>query len=79
MVLARLSTAGMRVNASKSKFFTEQIEYLGYWNTRQGIQPVHNKVEAILHLSPPPLPNKKRIKPIHWCSQLLLQHVILPK
>jgi hypothetical protein len=28
MVLARLSTAGMSVNASKSKFFTEQIEYL---------------------------------------------------
>jgi Reverse transcriptase (RNA-dependent DNA polymerase) len=53
MVLARLSTAGMRVNASKSKFFTEQIEYLEYWITRQGIQPVHNNVEAILNLSPP--------------------------
>jgi hypothetical protein len=26
--LARLSTAGMRVNISKSKFFAEQIEYL---------------------------------------------------
>jgi hypothetical protein len=30
MVLARLSTAGMRVNISKSKFFAVQIEYLGY-------------------------------------------------
>jgi hypothetical protein len=39
MVLARLSTADMRVNISKSKFFAEQIEYLGYWITRQGIQP----------------------------------------
>jgi hypothetical protein len=29
MVLARLSTSGMRVNISKSKFFAEQIEYLG--------------------------------------------------
>jgi hypothetical protein len=28
IVLARLSTAGMRVNISKSKFFAEQIEYL---------------------------------------------------
>jgi hypothetical protein len=37
MVLARLSTTGMRVNISKSKFFAEQIEYLGYWITRQGI------------------------------------------
>jgi hypothetical protein len=35
MVLARLSTVGMRVNISKSKFFAEQIEYLGYWITRQ--------------------------------------------
>jgi hypothetical protein len=28
MLLARLSTAGMRVNISQSKFFAEQIEYL---------------------------------------------------
>ena len=53
VVLARLSTAGMRVNASKSKFFSEQIEYLGYWITRKGIQPVYNKVEAILKIKAP--------------------------
>jgi hypothetical protein len=28
MVLARISTAGMRVNISKSKLFAEQIKYL---------------------------------------------------
>jgi hypothetical protein len=28
IVLARLSTAGMRVNIYKSKFFAEKIEYL---------------------------------------------------
>jgi hypothetical protein len=50
MVLARLSTAGMRVNISKSKFFAEQIEYLGYWITRQGIQPMRNKVEILQSL-----------------------------
>jgi hypothetical protein len=50
MVLARVSTAGMRVNASKSKFFAEQIEYLGYWITRQDIQPVHNNVQVILNI-----------------------------
>jgi hypothetical protein len=53
MVLARISTAGMRVNISKSKFFAEQIEYLGYWITRQGIQPMRNKVEAILNIKAP--------------------------
>jgi hypothetical protein len=53
MVLARLSTIGMRVNISKSKFFAEQIEYLGYWITRQGIQPTFNKFEAILNIKVP--------------------------
>jgi hypothetical protein len=53
MVLARLSTADMRVNASKSKFFAEQIEYLCYWITRKGIQPVYKKVEAILKIKAP--------------------------
>jgi hypothetical protein len=33
MVLARLSITGMRVNISESKFFAEQIEYLGFWIT----------------------------------------------
>jgi hypothetical protein len=53
MVLARLSTAGMRLNISKSKFFAEQIEYLGYWITKQGIQHRCNKVEAILNIKAP--------------------------
>jgi hypothetical protein len=53
MVLARLSTAGMRVNISKYKIFAEKIEYLGYWITRQAIQPIRNKVEAILNIKAP--------------------------
>jgi RNase H-like domain found in reverse transcriptase len=53
MVLARLSTAGLRINTSKSKFFSEQVEYLGYWITRKGIQPVQSKVEAILKIKAP--------------------------
>jgi hypothetical protein len=40
MFLTRLSTSGMRVNISKSMFFAEQIEYLGYWIIRQGIQSI---------------------------------------
>jgi hypothetical protein len=53
IVLARLSTAGMRVNTFISKFFAELIEYLGYWITRQGIQPIRSKVEAILDIKAP--------------------------
>jgi hypothetical protein len=43
----------MRVNAPKSKFFAEQIEYLGYWITIKGIQPGQSKVEAILKIKAP--------------------------
>jgi hypothetical protein len=57
MVVARLSTAGMKVKISESKFFAEQIEYLvsGCWITRQGIQPTRNKFEmnVILHIKAP--------------------------
>jgi hypothetical protein len=50
------------VNISKSKFFTGQIEYLGYWITRQGIQPIHNKVEmiAILNIKAPKIRKELR-------------------
>jgi hypothetical protein len=64
MVLARLSTAGMRVNISKSKFFAEQIEYLGYWITRQGIQPIRNKVEAILNVKAPKTRKEETTTPV---------------
>jgi hypothetical protein len=40
----------MKVYILKSKFFEEQIEYLGYWITKQGIQPIRNKNEAILNI-----------------------------
>jgi hypothetical protein len=45
----------MRFKISKSKFFAEQIEYLApwYWITRQGIQPMRNKVKAILNIEAP--------------------------
>jgi hypothetical protein len=67
MVLSRLSTTGMRVNIYKSKFFAEQIEYLGYWITRQSNQPILNKLEAILNSK---LPKKKREQatPVYWYS-----------
>jgi hypothetical protein len=76
MVLARLSTAVMRVDISKSKFFSEQVEYLGYWITRQGIQPIHNKVEAILNIKEPKTTKEDRNTPVYWYSQLLSQHVV---
>jgi hypothetical protein len=52
----------MRLNISKSKFFVEQIEYLGYWITRQGIQPIRNKVAAILSIKAPKIRKKTELR-----------------
>jgi hypothetical protein len=79
MVLARLSTAGTRVKILKSKFFAEQIEYLEYWITRQGIQPIRNKVEAILNIKAPKTRKEETTTPVYWYSQLLLRHVVSQK
>ena len=52
-VFQRLSQAGLKVNARKSFFGRSELEYLGYWITRDGIQPVAKKVEAIKNIAPP--------------------------
>ena len=52
-VLARLESTGFRANVRKCFFAEAQLDYLGYWLTRAGIQPQPKKVEAILRLSPP--------------------------
>ncbi len=52
-VLARLQEAGLKINANKSFFARTELEYLGYWITREGIQPLPKKVEAIQCLKEP--------------------------
>ena len=53
VVLGKLCKAGLKVNAKKSFFAREELEYLGYWITRKGIQPTNNKVQAITAIEPP--------------------------
>ena len=52
-VLSRLQGAKLRVNAEKSVFGSDEVEYLGYVLTRDGIKPQRKKVDAILAISPP--------------------------
>ena len=52
-VLQALQEAGLKCNLAKSFFCQEQVEYLGYLLTRDGIKPLPNKVKAILDLDPP--------------------------
>jgi hypothetical protein len=52
-IFKQLRHAGLKVNATKSYFAKHELEYLGYWITRDGIQPVSKKVEAIQRIAPP--------------------------
>jgi hypothetical protein len=53
LVFLQLSEAGLKVNANKSYFAVSEIEYLEYWITRNGIQPVPKRIEAIQCIAPP--------------------------
>jgi hypothetical protein len=50
-VLIKLQGARLKVNANKSFFAREGLEYLGYWTSRDGIQPLTAKVEAIQRIA----------------------------
>ena len=52
-VFACLQQAGLKVNAKKSFFAKEELEYLGYWITRDGIQPMKDKVASIMNIAEP--------------------------
>jgi len=53
VILQRLQDAGLKVNAEKSKFAMQEIEYLGFLINRSGIKPLDQKVQAILNLDRP--------------------------
>ena len=46
-VLEKVETSGLKINATKSNFAAHELEYLGYWISWDGIQPLAAKVEAI--------------------------------
>ena len=59
LVLTRLAEAGLKINASKSTFCCDELEYLGYLINRQGVRPTTKKVEAIRLIAPPKTKNQK--------------------
>ena len=70
-VLVRLKSAGLKVNEQKSFFGQSQLEYLGYWITRDGVQQLPKKVQAIRDLMAP-----KTRKELHrFIGMVLPRHV----
>jgi hypothetical protein len=68
--LTWLQQAGLKVNANKSWFAQEELEYLGYWITRNRIQPAQEKVAAIQNISAPT--KKEGTTSIYQNGKLLL-------
>jgi hypothetical protein len=52
-VFNRLHNAGLKVNAAKLFFCTQETEFLGYILTRGGIKPQPKNVQAMLMLNLP--------------------------
>ncbi|XP_043226542.1 uncharacterized protein K02A2.6-like [Amphibalanus amphitrite] len=59
-VLKRLLDAGLRLNPSKCKWMTNDVEYLGYRVDRDGIHPTAAKVRAVAEA--PPRADTKQLK-----------------
>ena len=53
VVLKRLLKAGLKINIKKSFFGRPELEYLGYWISREGIRPIAKKVDAIQKIATP--------------------------
>ena len=52
-VFHHLVAASLKINVEKSFFAKPELEYLGFWITRNGIRPLMKKVEAIQNLTAP--------------------------
>ena len=59
-VLKRLKDKGFRANLRKSFFMQQEVEYLGYLLTSDGIEPQQKKIEAIKRIKPPKNPKQFR-------------------
>ena len=53
LVLQRLQKAGLKVNVAKSFFARSQLEHLGCWIARTGIEPACDKVKVVSKITEP--------------------------
>ena len=60
ITLKNLKDNGLKFNIEKQSFGKTEIEYLGFWVTRNGIQPTNKKLDAIINMMPPK--NQKQVQ-----------------
>ena len=59
IIFDRMRMGNLRLKPSKCGFFKQSIDFLGMRLSKEGILPLHNKVEAITHMAVPH--NKKSL------------------
>ena len=59
-VLTKLKNTRPKVNAKKSFFGRPELEYLGYWITREEVQPLPKKVDVMQQIKEPT--NRKELQ-----------------
>ncbi|CAL1683860.1 unnamed protein product [Lasius platythorax] len=52
-VFKRLKKHGLSINVAKSKFAENEVEYLGYKVTKDGIQPLEKRITAVMNFKKP--------------------------
>ena len=70
--LNKLKSAGFKLNVEKSFFTRNELEYLDFKITRQGIMPLPDKVEAIKNIAAPT--NKRSFIGLINCYSDMWQH-----
>ena len=74
IVLTKLKAAGFKINAEKSFFARDNLEYLGFKITQQGIILPHlENVQAIKHITVPT--NKKNYRSSKFLQRYLETHI----
>ena len=53
LTLNKLKGKELKYNIEKSFFGKTEMEYLGFWVTRDGVKPINRKIEAITNMVPP--------------------------
>ena len=53
LALNKLKGKGLKYNIENSFFGKTEMEYLGFWVTRNGIKPINRKIEARTNMKPP--------------------------
>ena len=53
LTLNKVKEKLLKCNIEKSFFGKTEIEYLGFWVTRDGVKPINRKIEAKTNMAPP--------------------------